>query len=180
MSTDSRGGFTLIELVVALLIVGMVVLLTHQLFTVVVQGAQTIVERRQALDREANARRWLEGAWLSLDVGEQAGGFEGHRDHVEFATWTLVPGGWFERERVRLDVTGHRFVARSGSRALVLSDSVEEVAFDYLLTPGETSQWVQEWMSPSSAPLAVRLRVLKSGCRGACADTLLFLIGPRG
>ncbi len=180
MIRRSRAGFTLIELVVALLIIGVVVLLTHQLFAVVVEGTRAIEESRTALDRAANARRWMEGAWLSLDVGGEAGGFEGHRGHAEFSTWSMVPGGWFERRRVRLEVSDTQLVAQSGGQPLILSGPVEEVAFDYLLTPGETSQWVGEWVSPTSAPLAVRLRVRKAACSRECTDTLLFLIGPRG
>lgn len=93
MNMQSRAGFTLIELVVALLIVGVVVTVTHQLFALVIDGARTIEVSRSTLDGEANANRWLSGAWLSLEVGADAGAFEGHRDHVEFTTWTMVPGG---------------------------------------------------------------------------------------
>jgi prepilin-type N-terminal cleavage/methylation domain-containing protein len=180
MTTRSRAGFTLIELVVALLVVGMVLLLTHQVFTVVTEGARAIEASRTALDREANARRWLESAWLSLEVGGEAGGFEGHRTQAEFGTWLLTPGGWFTRARVRLDVADGDFVARTGGRTLVLADAVREVSFDYLLTPGAESHWVGEWISPASAPLAVRVRVRHADSRRERTDTLLFLIGPRG
>ncbi len=180
MRRRSRAGFTLIELVVALLIVGIVVSLTHQLFAVVVEGARATEASRLALDRRANARRWMQGAWLSLEVGGNAGAFEGHRGYAEFTTWTMAPGGWFEPERIRLEVSDSQLVARSDGRALRLAEPVVEVSFDYLLTPGEASQWVSEWVSPASAPLAVRVRVKKAGCRMQCTDTLLFLIGPRG
>lgn len=180
MRARSRAGFTLIELVVALLVVGIVVSLTHQVFAVVTEGAQAIEASRLALDRGANARRWMEGAWLSLEVGGEAGTFEGHRASADFTTWTMAPGGWFERERVRLEVRDSQLVARAGGQAMLLATPVEEASFDYLLTPGEASQWVNEWVSPASAPLAVRIRVRKAACRGQCIDTLLFLIGPRG
>lgn len=180
MTPRSRAGFTLIELVVALLVVGIVVSLTHQVFAVVADGARAIEASRVALDRQANARRWMQGAWLSLEVGGEAGAFEGHRHYAEFTTWTMAPGGWFERSRVRLEVSDTQLVARAGSQALWLAKPVEEVSFDYLLTPGEASQWVNEWVSPASAPLAVRLRVKRAACRGQCTDTLLFLIGARG
>lgn len=180
MTPQSRAGFTLIELVVALLVVGLVVLLTHQVFTVVAEGARAIETSRVALDTKGNARRWMEGAWRSLEVGGEAGGFEGHPTAAEFATWTIAPGGWFERDRVHLSVEGTQFVARTESGTLVLATAVNAVAFDYLLTPGAESQWVNDWVSPASAPLAVRIRVLRGGCLAMCADTLLFLIGPRG
>lgn len=180
MTRASRAGFTLIELVVALLIAGLVVLLAHQVFTVVTEGARAIETNRAALDRDANARRWLESAWLSLEVGGEAGGFEGHRAHAEFAAWMPTPGGWFERGRIQLAMADHQLVAHTGERTLVLADAVEDVAFDYLLVPGADSRWVNDWVSPVSAPLAVRLRVAKATKGRARTDTLLFLIGPRG
>lgn len=180
MRARSRAGFTLIELVVALLVVGIVVSLTHQVFAVVVEGARTLEASRTALDRGANARRWMQAAWLSLEVGGEAGAFEGHRGSAEFTTWTMTPGGWFESARIRLELTDSQWVARSRGRALLLAEPIDAVEFDYLLTPGEASQWVHEWVSPASAPLAVRIRVRRAACRGQCTDTLLFLIGPRG
>lgn len=180
MRIRSRAGFTLIELVVALLVVGLTVLLIGQVFSVVSEGARTIGASREALDRKTNARRWMESAWLSLDVGGSAGGFEGHEAQVEFATWEMVPGGWFELAHVRIGVVDSQLVARSSGRSLLLSGAVEGVTFDYLLTPGADSRWVNNWVSPVSAPLAVRLRVRRAACRRQCVDTLLFLIGPRG
>ena len=54
--------------------------------------------------------------------------------------------------------------------------TADAVTFDYLLSYGSQASWVQAWHSPVSAPLAVRLRVRQ----GEAADTLFFLIGPRG
>lgn len=180
MNRPPPAGFTLIEVVVALFVVGVVVLLTHQLFAVVLHGAQAIESSRLALDREANARRWLAGAWSSLEVGGGTGGFEGHREHVEFATWTMTPGGWFAPGRVRIGVRCGQLVAASTANTMILAEAVDSVAFDYLLTPGERSQWVADWVSPSSAPLAVRVRIRRKDCRQQCVDTLLFSIGSIG
>jgi hypothetical protein len=54
----------------------------------------------------------------------------------------------------------------------------EAVAFDYLASYGSASAWVQEWHSPVSAPVAVRLRLRRDSA--AAVDTLLFIVGPRG
>jgi len=50
-------------------------------------------------------------------------------------------------------------------------------ATDYLLDYGAGARWVDEWVSPVSAPVAARLRLLHTGGR---ADTLLLHIGSRG
>jgi len=182
----TQSGFTLVEVLVALTIAAVVVLLAHQLFAAVADRGKSLMAARTALDRAANARRWLDAAFLSLDVGtDGAGGFEGRLDQVAFTTWLLTPDGWFERRIVSLARQDNRLVATvTPGREIALSDSVADVAFDYLLEPGAESKWVREWVSPVSAPVAVRMRITQAGSgkreTGNVVDTLLFLIKERG
>lgn len=183
----TERGFTLIELLVALTVSGVVVLLIHAVFTAVTGAGCEVRAARTALDHDANVRRWLAAAFLSLDVGTDsaAGPFEGRPDRMAVASWLEGPGGWFERERVTLGLDGESFVADlhagpsgvgpDGSR-IDLADSVTSVAFDYLLEPGVNTRWMQEWLSPVSAPLAVRIRIAMR----EHTDTLLLLIKGRG
>src|SRR6266702_3369359 len=144
----------------------------------------TLIEARASLDRESNARRWLAATFLSLDVGaDSAGGFDGLADRVEFAAWLETADGWFERCHVALGRDGDRLVATvSPGQGVALMDGVRAVAFDYLLEPGLDARWVREWVSPVSAPIAVRIRVGRgTGDEGRTViDTLLFLIKERG
>jgi len=186
MASRERGrGFTLVELLVALVIAGLVVLLAHRLFAAATNSGHRLVAARAALDRTANARRWLQAAFFSLDVGQEAGDeFAGRPDHLRFTTWVETAGGWFEPRRIELVVDRGRFLAVVGDgEPLILADGVAQVAFDYLLEPGANTKWVAEWVSPVSAPLAVRLRVarLREGeADAATVDTLLLLIKERG
>jgi len=182
---DPRG-FTLIELLVALTIGTLVVLVAHQLFAGVAERGRTLIVARTALDRAVNARRWLAATFLSLDVGtDGAGGFDGQPDHAAFSTWLLTPDGWFERRQVTLSAARGRLEATvSPGTPIALMDSVTDLQFDYLLEPGAESRWVREWVSPVSAPVAVRMRIANAGCEmrgaGCVVDTLLFLIKERG
>jgi hypothetical protein len=155
-----------------------VVLLAHRLLAAATEAARTVQYARAALDREANARRWLQAAALSLDVGQGAGdGFEGRADRLAFSTWLETSDGWFARRRVALGLGSRGFIAAvDQADTLVLVDNVRTVAFDYLLEPGADTKWVREWISPVSAPLAIRLR-LASASR---VDTLLLLVKERG
>ena len=171
-------GFTLVEVLVALTISGIVVLLAHRLFAAATEAARTVEDTRAALDREANTRRWLQAAALSLDVGQRVGdGFEGHSDRLAFSTWLETADGWFARRRVALGLDSRGFIAAvDQADTLVLADDVQVVAFDYLLEPGADTKWMREWISPVSAPLAIRLRLR----HGTMVDTLLFLVKERG
>jgi prepilin-type N-terminal cleavage/methylation domain-containing protein len=180
------AGFTLIEVVVALTIGALVVLVANQLFAAVAERGRTLITARTTLDRAANARRWLAAAFLSLDVGtDGAGGFDGRPDHTGFFTWLLTADGWFERQQVTLSADqGYLRAAITPGTPIALVDSVTAVEFDYLLEPGAESRWVREWVSPVSAPLAVRMRIARAGCEmradQCVVDTLLFLIKERG
>lgn len=183
--TPARG-FTLIEIVVALTIGGLAVLLAHQIVAAVGDRGHALVDARRALDREVNARRWLAAAFLSLDVGvDSAGGFEGRSNRVRFASWLRTPDGWFERRAVVLQRDRDRMIASvTPGEPVALVDHVTDVRLDYLLEPGAESRWVREWVSPVSAPVAVRLRVTRTseerdGDRSV-VDTLVFLIRERG
>jgi prepilin-type N-terminal cleavage/methylation domain-containing protein len=181
-----QGGFTLVELMVALTLAGLVVLTAHRLFAAAGDAGRTLRAARAALDRQSNARRWLAATFLSLDVGsDSAGSFEGRSDHVIFSAWELTPDGWFERRRVSLGQAGQHLVAQVlPGESVVLADSITSLDIDYLLEPGAESRWVREWVSPVSAPLAVRMRIAWAGCGnrgvGCAVDTLLFLIKERG
>src|SRR5712692_8072167 len=174
--THGPSGFTLIEVIVALTLGPLVVLLAHRMFTGAADGATRLTEARRALDREANARRWLVAAFGSLDAGQADGSFDGNPERVEFASWQLTSGGWFSRRRITLTRDDTHLVAiASPGDTVVLSDSVSDLQLDYLLdvasdgqndstpgAPGERARFVREWISPVSAPIAIRLRVSRA------------------
>jgi prepilin-type N-terminal cleavage/methylation domain-containing protein len=174
-----RRGFTLIEVAVALLAGALVVAVAHAVFAGVADRGRVLAAARRALDREMNARRWLQATFLSLDVGtDSAGGFAGRTERVEFAAWERSADGWFERRRIALGWYDEQLVAIvMGGDPVVLRDTVQDVAFDYLLEPGAEARWVREWVTPVTAPLAVRLRLTTAAGR---VDTVLFLIKARG
>lgn len=169
-------GFTLIEVMVAMTIAGIVIVAAHRIFTGIADGARAVAAARGSLDRSVNARRWLKATFLSLEPP-----FEGRANRASFTSWQLVPGGWFEQRPTQLLRDGSRLLGATGAQPLQLADDVSDVAFDYLLDPGADTKWVREWISPVSAPLAVRLRIAGCGKREAgCVDTLLFLVKERG
>ena len=86
--------------------------------------------------------------------------------------------GWFERRQVTLTAKqGQLRAAVTPGTPIALVDSVADLQLDYLLEPGAESRWVREWVSPVSAPVAVRMRIANAG---GGVDTLLFPIKERG
>lgn len=179
-AAQSRG-FTLIEVLVALALTGMVVLLAHRLLTVTMGSAQALRAARARTEQRYQGERWLRLTLGSLDAGGEQGAFDGRPDQLAFAAWSPVAEGWLERRRVVLAVVDGRFLAETSEPApLVLADSVASVAFDYLLEPGASTQWVRTWQSPLSAPLAVRVRIARWQATRPVVDTMLYLIRDRG
>jgi prepilin-type N-terminal cleavage/methylation domain-containing protein len=165
-----RPGFTLIEVMVALTIGSLVVLLVHQAF-----GSAVDLSARLDAERTAHSARMAPEAAItrvfgSLDLSQS--GFDGRRDRVTFAA--ALPA----TVRITIGIGGGRLVLQAGNAAADTLTPAEAVAFDYLVSYGSASSWVQEWHSPVSAPVAVRMRLRRDSV--ATIDTLLFIIGPRG
>jgi prepilin-type N-terminal cleavage/methylation domain-containing protein len=176
-----RPGFTLIEVLVAVLLTGVVALMAHTLFSAAVGGLRAVDRADVELARDMNARRWLRAAMLSAEAGQGGDGpFEGRPGSATFSAMIATPDGWPELRTVRLARAGRRFVAAAGGSAVVLAEPVDDVAFDYLVEPGADARWATTWISPVSLPLAIRVRTLRRVAGRAVADTALYLVKARG
>jgi prepilin-type N-terminal cleavage/methylation domain-containing protein len=176
-SRQWRSGFTLIEMVVAIALTGIVAAGAHQVLTGLIEADDQVRHHRRVLDAEANGRVWLATAVRSLDL--QHGGFEGGADSMRFVSWLPTSAGWLERQWVQVDVAGDTLRLRSDSLAVPIRVGVRGAAFDYLLEPGLRSVFVTNWSSPVSAPMAIRVRVDLAGTSRR-VDTLLLIVGDRG
>jgi prepilin-type N-terminal cleavage/methylation domain-containing protein len=174
-----RRGFTLVEVLVAVVLTGMVAVLAHQVFGAAVDGSRSLRQARLELDRRGNGHQFLQSTFLSLEIGiDSAGPFVGHGDRVRFSSWLPTADGWLERRTVELRLSGERLIASAPPELEVeLARGVTAVEFDYLLEPGAESKWVREWESAVSAPLAVRLHVTRGG---QPPESTIYLIKARG
>lgn len=174
------------EVMVALLVGSLVVMLADGTFVAVGDAGRTLANAREAIDREANAHRWLAATFRSISVGAVGDvPFSGDADHLRCTAWLMTPGGWFRPTVVTLTVRAHQLRGEMFPRSeVVLADSVAAVRFDYLLERGADTRWAPGWTSPQSPPLAVRVRVLRVRSNvvpaQVVADTLLLEIGQRG
>lgn len=202
-----RAGFTLVEVVVALAISGLVLLAARQMLEALAAGADRLSAAARAADREANADRLLRALVGRLEVGTQeAGEFAGAERAASFTSWCDAPGGWQERCAVTLAIDSAAVgrpvlavsIARPGgppgaAEVLVLRDGFADGAFRYLSDAGAGGTWFRAWGRGVTTPLAIGVILVREPRPGADsvradtrraepirADTLILRIGERG
>lgn len=174
----SRDGFTLLEVVVALAISGLVLLGARVMLQQVADGAERIASTTATADREANAERTLRELVLRLEVSPAAGRkVVGDARGASFSTWCDVPAGWQERCEVTVGL-----VHAGEANVLALSGpglGVQPVrrgfrngTLLYLADASGGGSWTRSWTSTLTAPLAIAAAM--------DGDTLILRVGERG
>lgn len=172
---DSRG-FTLIELVIALAISGMVVLAARALVVAVAEANQRLEVASAEADAAANGERLLRGLVGRLDVSAMGSRFQGVPTAMSFPTWCDAPGGGLEPCNAGITVQ-----SAPGSAALVasLAPGVQvtllrgrAIALRYLESAAGGGVWFERWGTSVSVPLAIAVIVDR--------DTLMVRLGTRG
>jgi prepilin-type N-terminal cleavage/methylation domain-containing protein len=175
-----RGGFTLVEVMVALVVIGVAVAGARVVLGQLADDAERIARSSADADREAGADALLRDLAGRLELGGAAGGerrFEGQPHGARFHSWCDVPAGWLERCEVTLgilDLDGQPVLAvrADGADPVALRRGFSEGEILYLRDAGGGGEWVRRWGASITAPVA--LGVVLDG------DTLIVRIGERG
>jgi prepilin-type N-terminal cleavage/methylation domain-containing protein len=172
-------GFTLIELVVAVTLAGVVLLGARALWESLAVSVDRLKGEAAAHAREANGERLLRSLLGRLEVGtDQAREFAGDERHTTFTTWCDMPAGWQERCAAELAIEADsgqqlRLVARlSTGETVVLRRGFGTAVLRYLNEPVGGGIWFRIWGHGITAPLAIG--VITDG------DTAIVRIGERG
>lgn len=198
-ATPRRGalslGFTLVEIMVAIAIGGLVLMGARSLLEALADEEGHVAREAAIHDAHANGERLLRDLVGRMEVGTKEGGsFEGDPGEASFTSWCDVPAGWQERCRVTIaieggagsagsDGTGPALVARlSGGRRVVLRTGFRAGELRYLNSAASGGQWFRQWGEGITAPLAigVLLQRKSSAIEGFVVDTLIVRIGERG
>jgi prepilin-type N-terminal cleavage/methylation domain-containing protein len=179
-----RRGFTLIEVLVALVVGAVVMLGARLLLEGVGDSGRRIVRVAQRADRDANAERLLRSTVASLEWGsaEEGGArFGGDEHEARFTSWCDTPGGWQERCAVMISITCDSS-AQPVSAALSLSGVGTEPVqvragfmrgeLRYLADARDGGHWITKWDAGLSAPIAIGVILDR--------DTLVLRVGERG
>lgn len=173
-----RDGFTLIEILVALMIGGIVLIGAHQILAALTDSARASETNAIALDRRANGEDLLYRLTGALDiVTPGARPFFGTERIAEFSSWCEVPRGWLESCAVvvTIDTAGGRPAVSArldDSARVVLLRGFTHGSLRYLENAENGGTWQRVWGRGVGAPLAIGIILDR--------DTLIVPIGERG
>jgi prepilin-type N-terminal cleavage/methylation domain-containing protein len=179
MRHSRRRGFTLIELMVAIMLSGIVLLGARALWESLAGSVDRLRTQATAERRDMNGERLLRSLVGRLEVGtDQSHEFAGDESHAQFTTWCDMPAGWQERCDAVIAIepdssAGLRLVARlSTGDVVALERGFSTGTLRYLNDPIGGGVWFRIWGHGITAPLAIG--VITDG------DTTIVRIGERG
>ncbi len=175
---SSRRGFTLIELMLTLGLLGFVLVSAELLFTRV-SDTRTVIERDAArADSNYNGERLARALVRSAESSpDSSARFVGNEFSAEFSSWCPAAGGWLERCRVLL-LLDHRptetvVIAQLSSRGAVeLLHVPGSAGLRYLDRSASDTSWFDSWGTNILTPDAVAIV--------SATDTLILIAGGRG
>lgn len=180
MRVARTGGFTLVEMMVALVVISIVLVGARTMLGQIAADADRITGAAAAGDRDSNAEALLRAAAGRLEVAPETGGgmrFEGQPGSARFHSWCEVPYGWLERCEASLGL-----IRMGGDNVLALRLSTGEMVslrrgfrsgeLLYLRDAAKGGTWLRRWGASISAPLALGLVI--------DGDTSIIRIGERG
>lgn len=175
------GGFTLLEVMVAIVVGGLVILATRLLSERIAESGRALARATREESRHAAADELLRALVGQMetqpDLVSENPVFVGNGQAAEFTTWCERPEEWEERCRVRLELdssaSGPVLRAKAAEIGAVDLDSFNEpAALRYLLDAGNGGRWIVRWNPAPYAPVAIGIVT--------ATDTVILRVGPRG
>ncbi|MGH7334195.1 MAG: PulJ/GspJ family protein [Candidatus Rokuibacteriota bacterium] len=150
------NGFTLIEVMVALMIGGMALAGAAALLSGLAERAEAIRTAAARVDREANAERVLRSLLANLELSpDTSPSWVGDPRSARFRAWCDTPAGWPGRCAVRLFFQDSGGVGSLRLELIGAEPSVTELRrgfraghFRYLVNAGQGGQWTTRWSHP--------------------------------
>jgi len=173
-----RNGFTLIEVLVALIVGGIVIAGAHDSLDALAMSASAAESVAVNADRSANGDELLRSLIGTMDIATPGTKpFFGSERITAFSSWCEAPHGWLEPCSVVL-----AFDTASGKAAVIarVNDSTRVVmkrgfssgSFRYLESAANGGTWQRLWGRGVSTPLAIGVLIDR--------DTLIIPVGERG
>jgi prepilin-type N-terminal cleavage/methylation domain-containing protein len=162
MRRPEPRGFTLVELMAALALVGFVMVGGIMLLDQLGDSAQRIASEGTLAAREGNGARMLRRLFADASASsDSTKTFRGDERSLDFWSLCDVPGGWAEPCHVslaideRLDGSG-LLASLSTGGSLLLRQQRGASVFRYY-NPSSDTLWLRDWSSHATLPVAVAL-----------------------
>ena len=153
MMAASRSGFTLIEVLVALIVSGMVVAAAAGFLSSLGDRAEAIDRAARQVDRQANADRLLQQVVANIDAGaDSTPGLVGNEAAASVQTWCETTRGWLDRCTAQLRFERHddglvlRLQLRGAdSAAIDIRRGLTTGRLRYLMNAEASGTWTDSW-----------------------------------
>lgn len=157
----TRRAFTLVEIIVAIAIGGLVLLGARSLLEVLADEERHVARETAVDDARSNGYRTLRSLVGEMEAGTtESGPFSGDPLRTGFTTWCDTAYGWQERCAVTIafESEGSEPVLVAhlpGEQSLVLARDFSAGEFRYLNSASSGGQWFRQWGRGVTAPLAI-------------------------
>jgi prepilin-type N-terminal cleavage/methylation domain-containing protein len=161
MPHSRRHGFTLIEVLSALMLTGFVLLGALLLVDQISNGADRIAKESRRVSSEGNGNRLLRRLLLEASLGQDSVDmFRGDANNITMRSLCPTPNGWPEVCHVTLaiDVRADSSIVTAELRpglTFSLRRELGKAEFRYLGAPSSDSSWFKVWSSNASLPWAI-------------------------
>lgn len=176
---SSHNGFTLLELLISLVMIGMIAVIISSTIRLAVHVVNTGERKIGQLERTRTSFNIIDSQIQSQipltfeDNGEKKYYFKGDKEYLQFATnysiWGGRKGYVMVRYKVESDDTGKQLLAVSeniigtGSNMdSMLFSAVDAINFEYFFKDPteEKGKWVDSWTDTANMPEKIRLHLV--------------------
>jgi len=177
VNNPDEAGFALVELMIALVIGGMVILAARAMLMQLSRATDDVTVESRAMAEAANSERVLRGLVSSIASSDSDGpAVIGDRAVARFRTWCDTPGGWQEPCAAELRIVAwadtNAAVLTAGAESYVVRRGFRAGSVIYLVDPRGGGSWLAAWHSQITTPTALGLVI--------DGDTLILRVGERG
>lgn len=177
--TTSDAGFTLLELMISIAILGIIVVIIGAAMRLGFRSVDAGEKRMESLERLRTSLSMIDNQIqsaipiLANDKGVQKASFKGDRTSFQFTTNYSLWGG----QQGYLDVTYKIESAENGRKVLTASENIiglggggelklfdpyDDIYFEYFAKDPteEEGKWSEQWQDETNVPAKVRLHLL--------------------
>ena len=181
MRVRNDAGFTLLELLISIVLIGIIVLIVVGAMRLGIRSVESGERKIDAFERAQSSLNIIDSqiqsfvplSYVSED-GTRKYYFKGERESMQFSTNYSIWGG--ERGyvtttySVKTEDSGRQvlyasenIVGMEGTRETRLFDSFERIYFEYFFKEPtqQEGQWVDQWTDDTSTPKKVRLHFIE-------------------